>query len=270
MAASRKKKKGQLRFNFGISDERVPKLFGVVYLFIAIYLFIAFFSYLFTWHIDQDRVLKFSWTLLVEDTDMANWLGRLGAVVSNMFFYWGFGVSSFLFVVVLVFRGLDKIRAIPMSKQYGLLGKAFFTLLISSVFLEFVTQGAEFPWGGAFGDVVSKWLQSFLGPVGLFLLFIFVAVGAIVWNVNPNFNELTLEKAWYETKLWFETLFNKRYKPQAELAPAAEKAPSTLRPGTVREDNADFTDVKKEKPAEPDPQKTGSQLAFEMDDVKKK
>ena len=265
MAASRKKKKGQLKFNFGISDERVPKLFGVVYLFVAVYLFIAFFSYLFTWHIDQDRVLKFSWGLLIEDTDMANWLGRLGAVVSNMFFYWGFGVCSFLFVLVVAFRGVDKIQGFPMSKQYGLLGKSFMVLLMGSVFFGFVTQGSEFPWGGAFGSSVAKWLQSFLGPAGLILLFLLFLAGTITWNVNPNFKELTIGKAWLETKLWFETLFNKRYKPQ----PAPEKAPSALRPGTVREDNADFTDVKKETPAAPNPQKTGDQLAFEMDDVKK-
>ncbi len=82
-----KKGKGQLSLNIIITDERIPQLVGILCLFLAIYLFIAFTSYIFTWEVDQDRVLQFSWGLLLEnDFQMANWLGRLGAIVSNMFF----------------------------------------------------------------------------------------------------------------------------------------------------------------------------------------
>ena len=101
MAAKKKKKSafGQLSLNLGKYDERIPKLFGVLCMFLAIYLFIAFSSYVFTWQTDQDRVLQFSWGLLLQgDVEMSNWLGRLGAIVSNMFFYWGFGLPSFIFV----------------------------------------------------------------------------------------------------------------------------------------------------------------------------
>jgi len=152
----------------------VPKLLGIVYMFIALYLFIAFFSYLFTWQIDQDRVLQFKGELLFQDMDMANWLGRLGAIVSNGFFYWGFGVPSFIFVFVLMVLGFDRVRGIPLSAKYGFLGTCFFVLVFSSMFLGFVTPNSEFPWGGAFGDNVSGWLQSFIGVIGLMLLFIFV------------------------------------------------------------------------------------------------
>ena len=82
-----------------VNDERVPKIVGLILMFLAFYLLISFTSYLFTWEEDQDRVLQFSWGLLLEDFKMSNWLGRLGAIVSNMFFYWGFGASSFLIVV---------------------------------------------------------------------------------------------------------------------------------------------------------------------------
>ena len=88
---AKKKKKGQLALRLGLNDERIPKLFGLLCLFIAAYLFVAFFSYLFTWYIDQDRVLHFSgWLLLESNIEMANWLGRLGAITSNFFFYWCF------------------------------------------------------------------------------------------------------------------------------------------------------------------------------------
>ncbi len=263
MAAAKKKKKGQLSLRLGINDERVPKLFGVVLLFLALYLFIAFFSYLFTWQVDQDRVLKFSWGLLVEDIDVANWLGRLGAIVSNMFFFWGFGVPSFLFILVLGVLGFDQIQRKPLSLRSGFVIRTFLWLLLSAIFLEFVTQGSRFPWGGAFGDMVSKWLQSFIGVAGLLLLFLFMAIGTIVWQINPNFNDMTPQKAWGDFKYWLETKLYKKYRREPAPALKAEAEPTapvaTLRPG----------DDYSEPVAEPDPTPTGSQLAFDLPEKKK-
>jgi len=52
------KEKGRKGFNW--KDERLPKLVGIVLVLTAIYLAIAFVSYLYTWKMDQDKVLKFS------------------------------------------------------------------------------------------------------------------------------------------------------------------------------------------------------------------
>ena len=65
MAAKKRKKKGQLSLNLGVNDERIPKLLGILCLFFALYLFIAFTSYLFTWHIDQDKVMRFFLGIIV-------------------------------------------------------------------------------------------------------------------------------------------------------------------------------------------------------------
>ena len=74
MATKKKSRnKRQLSLNLGISDERIPKLAGMFCLLLALYLFIAFSSYLFTWQVDQDKVLRFSWGLLMQgDLEMAN------------------------------------------------------------------------------------------------------------------------------------------------------------------------------------------------------
>jgi 4TM region of DNA translocase FtsK/SpoIIIE len=88
-------------FSLGLdfSDERVPKLFGAILLFLSAYFTIAFTSYLFTWAEDQDSVLRFSWSLLfMGEMEMANWLGRLGAIISNLFFYWTFGLPCIVFI----------------------------------------------------------------------------------------------------------------------------------------------------------------------------
>ncbi len=211
--ATKKTSKGkqQLSFKMGINDERIPKLVGVFCLFFALYLFIAFFSYLFSWQIDQDRVLQHSLGLLFQgDVEMANWLGRLGAIVSNMFFYWGFGLPSFIFIFVLVVVGLGRIRRIPFRQHVGILWSSFWLLLFSSVLLEFIFQNSEFPWGGAFGEGVCAWLTNFLGTIGLVILFVFIAIGLVTWFANPNFNELTFGGALKEIKYYFENLISGR------------------------------------------------------------
>lgn len=63
-------------------------------------------------------------------------------------------------------------------------------MLIFSVFLEFIVGDVVFLWGGVFGEVVSEWLISFVGIVGMIILLIFLLVGVLVWNVNLNFNEM--------------------------------------------------------------------------------
>ncbi len=194
-----KAKKGQLSLKLGINDERIPKLFGVLCLFFALYLFIAFTSYLFTWRTDQDSVLRISWGLLLDtNMEMANWLGRLGAIVSNMFFYWGFGLPSFIFIYLLVQFGLYLIRRKPLVQFVPTLNRMIILLLVSSMFLEFVAGDAGFPWGGAFGEGLSDWLRSFVGALGLVVLLVFVLAGMFVWTFNPNFNNLTAKEAFDE------------------------------------------------------------------------
>jgi len=194
-----KAKKGQLSLKLGINDERIPKLFGVLCLFFALYLFIAFTSYLFTWRIDQDSVLRISWGLLLEtNMEMANWLGRLGAIVSNMFFYWGFGLPSFIFIYLLVQFGLYLIRRKPLIQFVPTLNRMIILLFTSAMFLEFVAGDAGFPWGGAFGEGLSDWLRSFVGAIGLVVLLIFILAGMFVWTFNPNFNNLTAREAFDE------------------------------------------------------------------------
>jgi len=200
-----KARRGQLSLKLGINDERIPKLFGVLCLFFALYLFIAFTSYLFTWRVDQSEVLnELSWRLLLQtNIEMANWLGRLGAIVSNMFFYWGFGLPSFIFIYLLVQFGLYLIQRKPLIQFVPTLNRMLILLFALSMFLEFVAGDAGFPWGGAFGEGLSNWLRSFVGAIGLVVLLVFVLAGMFVWTFNPNFNNLTAREAFDEAWEYF-------------------------------------------------------------------
>jgi len=269
MAKKKKKQPGQLSLKLGINDERVPKLMGMVSLFFALYFFIAFTSYLFTWRIDQDRVLRFSWGLLLQgDMEMANWLGRLGAIVSNIFFYWGFGFPSYVIVFLLAYLGVNWIKRVPLSSYIGTMRRSVLWMLFFSVFLEFLFSGAEFPWGGAFGEGVSSWLQSFVGTAGMIILFLFIVIGAVIWRVNPNFHELTPAGVLAEVQEYFSELLsgNLGRRRRREEARVQQRA-TTLRPG-IRQ--ADKTALNGGPEAETEQEEESSQLSFELDEEQRK
>jgi DNA segregation ATPase FtsK/SpoIIIE, S-DNA-T family len=261
-----KKRTNQLSFNLG-NDDRIPKLIGVLLMFLSAYLFIAFASYLFTWTDDYDDVnSKPLSELFSEGFQASNLLGRLGAIVSNTFFWWGFGLPSFILAYLVGVYGWSMVKRIPVRVHRPLLRQSLVILLLASVFLEFIFGEAVFPWGGAFGEAVSEWMTSFVGVLGMIVLFLFIFAGIIVWFVNPNFNELTPRKAWYETKLWFHDILNRRYtrrKPQTsassgDAGPArpTQPSPQPLRPANpvaekVENGQVNFSmeeDSKMEKP----------------------
>lgn len=197
------------------SDERIPKLFGAILLFFAAYMTIAFTSYLFTWAEDQDSVLRFSWSLLfMSEMEMANWLGRLGAIVSNMFFYWTFGLPSIIFIYLAYRFGVAFVRQENHSELRWTMRYMVMLMVFSSILLHFFTKGLDtgFPFGGVFGQAVSDWITSFVGNIGMILLLILIAVGLITWNFNPNYSELTYEKAKEGTRGWLSDSFNRRFR----------------------------------------------------------
>ncbi|MEQ8707333.1 MAG: DNA translocase FtsK [Phaeodactylibacter sp.] len=250
MAVKKRKKKGQLSLKLGINDERIPKLAGILLLFLGLYFIIAFTSYLFTWALDQDKVLRFSWKLLLDNTEeMANWLGRLGAIVSNMFFYWGFGLPSFVIVALLIVSGQALVRRQALSIYWPKFRLWILLMLIFSVFFEFVAGDAAFPWGGAFGEAVSEWLISFVGTAGMIILLLFLLIGVLVWNVNPNFNEMTPQGAVKDTQQYINDWFSGRLPGKTANTPnntdRAQTRPEALRPG-----NSGGTDTESQ-PIEP-------------------
>ncbi len=270
--AKRKKKKGQLSLKLGINDERVPKLIGVLCLFFGLYLFIAFVSYIFTWSIDQDKVFRFSWTqVLRSDIDMANWLGRLGAIVSHTFFFWGFGLSSFIFVFLLGKGGLWLIQRKPFTKFIPILNKSFLLLLLISMMLEFIFGGfSEFPWGGAFGEGVSQWMKSFVGTAGLIILFIFAIAGFLIWQLNPNFNDLTPGGFFEDLKAYIRNGFSTNKKTLEDIdALKNPDKPATLRPGQRGDDDDNLPEQPEEKEEKPKEGVTASQLALKLGGLKK-
>ena len=188
--AKAKKKSGQLGLRMGLRDERIPKLFGLLLLFISVYLTVAFVSYLFTWKIDQDRVLRFSWGLLSEDAaTVDNWLGRLGAFLSNFFIYFCFGVASFILVYFLGRLGINRLRRAPLRPMANLFVKLMLATLGFSVLLSFAFGSlTDFPLGGGIGDYLVSHLSGVLGGFGVVLLLLLLFGLYLIFEARIDFN----------------------------------------------------------------------------------
>lgn len=230
---TRKKKKGQLLLPFKTKDERIPKIFGAFLLLMAFYLFIAFTAYLFTWKVDQSLVQKYGWGLLFEpEAIIHNHLGKLGAIVSNIFIYWTFGLPAFAMVFILAILGTSLFKNLSIRKHYPLVRNIAISMVLLAVFLEFIFQDASFPVGGAIGESIAQWLGGILGTLGLGLLFIFSAVAMLIWVVNPTFHDFTFRKFIYDAK-------SKVYggsKTNTNFAEAKEQAPSSSGGVTIGND----------------------------------
>ncbi|WP_126974189.1 FtsK/SpoIIIE family DNA translocase [Gynurincola endophyticus] len=172
-----------------VKDERTHKIVGTISLLICLFLFVAFFSYLFTWREDQDKVFKGSSILFPSaQVKTENWAGNIGAYVSHQFFYYGFGLASFLFCTFFLAFGLNKIfgeRVLSLKRniRYVLLGLVYFSLLFA-----FLGAQTEFPWGGAAGNYMNDWLTKMAGTLGVIVLLIAVPFAYFIWRKNPRFS----------------------------------------------------------------------------------
>ena len=185
---TRKKRKSKKKgFSQFLKDERTWKIAGLLCLFFALYLTIAFVSYFFTWELDQDKVINNSWAAMLENNiTVDNWLGRLGAITSNAFFYWGFGISSFGFVAILVKLGASLIRNTPFIEVAKFAVHAILIMALSSVIIEFIMSSSKFSWGGVMGQSVFIWMTNFVGKLGLLLFIVLILGVSTIWFLNPN------------------------------------------------------------------------------------
>ncbi|THU39925.1 DNA translocase FtsK [Niastella caeni] len=188
-------KEAQVTVKQLVKDERTHKIAGTFALLISLFLFIAFASYLFTWKEDQDKVFKGAAILLPgEEIKTTNLLGNLGAYISHLFFYKGFGAASFMFCTLFFVIGINalltsKVFSLWRNVRYVIIGLVFF-----SVALSFLFSGSSFAWGGAVGDMCRDWLVRMIGSVGTAALLLVGGLAYIIWRFNPVFKAPALSK----------------------------------------------------------------------------
>src|SRR5258706_14706847 len=128
-----KTKKGNTKTLF-LKDKRFPKLIGAFLILIGIFVLVSGISYVFTWKIDQDKILNNPISALgTGDLVLSNWLGRLGAVVGNGLIYWGFGITSLVLPVLVIGFGLRKLVGAGLGTWYTRAGKSILVMVYCSM-----------------------------------------------------------------------------------------------------------------------------------------
>ncbi len=182
------KKKNKFRF-FSIKapfkNEKNHKKIGFIFLLISTYLLIACISFFTNWKNDFDIVSK-SLTEALSNTEIIveNSLGKLGAFISHWLIFQGFGVSSFIIVILLFLIGLRllKINTLPIRKSilHGLTAMVWLSLFFGHFFENNLILG------GGVGFQCNILLNTMLGAIGVKLL-LFIAL-IVIWFPSIKVN----------------------------------------------------------------------------------
>ena len=157
-------------------------IFGGFLVLLALFLIFAFTSFFFSWQADQSL-----WADLTNREEIADNLGsKIGAYLSYLLMYKGFGIATFIAVWLIFLSGLKylfNIKIALLNRWYW--GTLLMVLL--ATFLGFL-QGKSTILSGVSGYEVNHFLQDYFGKIGTFLiLFFFALVYAVTkWQLTPE------------------------------------------------------------------------------------
>ena len=156
---------------------------GSFLVIIGVLLFTALLSYLFTGENDQSALGDF--TNRAAQTD--NWLSKIGAWISELLIYKGFGVSSFIFSGLMLLSGVS---VLANSSKKRLWRNWFWGTLIviwGAILFGFVFHSAP-KLGGSIGYELNILFQDYIGKIGtaLLLVFGFITYIAMRFKVTPQ------------------------------------------------------------------------------------
>jgi len=161
------------KFSFSLKREKKEmssskKLFyGSSLIILSLIFFISFTSYFFSGHIDQSSLFELSNRDIVSE----NWMSKLGALLSYVFIYQGFGISSYIFSILILLSGLHIILKIKNRKLIKNWLWGFYLMIYGSVFFAFIDSSGNY--SGVIGYEINKLLTDYIGIIGTsFLLFI--------------------------------------------------------------------------------------------------
>ncbi|MBS1589482.1 MAG: DNA translocase FtsK [Bacteroidetes bacterium] len=168
--------------------------FGIFFFLLGIYICFAIGSYIFTWQIDQDKVMARSITdVLRHSVQVENKAGLLGAYIAHNLVFRGAGIFSILGAIWILAWGINLTlgkRVLPLMR---FLRWFSFILLIGAPFLSYFFPTDGFPYGGAWGNEAIDYLKSLVGSfgtalilIGLLCFFIFVIFAL---DITPLFKK---------------------------------------------------------------------------------
>ena len=180
------------KFSQRWDKKRASTIIGALLICLSFYCLLACVSYLFTWQIDQNRIIGKSFISFIFESNIqqvANWNGKLGAWISHTLIFNGFGIASFVIPFLIFLYGLKllaNIQFIPIQKTTS---KSLVWMVWSSIFLGYFANYIHFV-GGSFGYYINHWLRYTIGEIGTFVFILVLLYIVLVILHNPNFQEM--------------------------------------------------------------------------------
>ncbi len=171
------------------ADERLHKTFGLLCILFGLFAFVAIISYLFTWKNDASIIDGKSFGFIFDsEEEVANWLGKFGAITAHQFLKIWFGLSSVFipfYLIILGVRVLFKIKLLPLFKtiKIGFVSMVWFSMFFALLF--------DVPYdfmGGLFGEQIILWTKGAFGMVGSVFFVLFTGFIGVVVLFNPSFD----------------------------------------------------------------------------------
>jgi S-DNA-T family DNA segregation ATPase FtsK/SpoIIIE len=183
-------------FFSSFKDERFRKITGAAMILFSAFLLLSFTSYLLSWKNDYNYLDgSFFRQLFNSSIKVENWMGRLGALIANVFIKKWFGVASFLFILIFLVTGIRlllRISILPIWRTYKY---SFFGLIWTSVFIAYVFRSENLLMlGGIFGYQSNIWLEGIIGNIGTALLLFFSMLGFLIIVFNFSFKWISGKK----------------------------------------------------------------------------
>lgn len=145
-----------------------------------------------------------------------NWLGLLGAVMSNVLINWTIG---YLIILLPIFIGVWAFNAFKYREiPDGLIRSTSIYLILSTVVASFIgalrnmTWFADIPkeWSGAVGIFLSTIVGKLIGSFGAFLIFLTLIILVLVFGTNIEWKPL-MARVWNYLKISY-AYANKAFK----------------------------------------------------------
>ena len=186
--ASPKKKKERKSF---FNNEKFRFIFGVLILILTAYLLVAFISFLFYGSADQSKLdLKWSELILDSKIKVDNKAGKTGAYLAELIINRGFGIASFIFIFLLTVIGLRilgrKRRNLFNTIVFSLLALIWLSVTLGLIFKN-PEPGSAVYWGGQYGFILSTWLSSLIGVIGLVLLLLITGLILVIVRFEKSY-----------------------------------------------------------------------------------
>ena len=145
---------------------------GIVLLLMAVYFFFAFLSYIINFSADFGVVQNQDGHYIrsINPKLVSNWMGYLGAWISQFFIYKSFGIAAFLLPFYVGKIGLKLAFDFELPQKQKTNQIAIFSALWLPIALSLLAKGRFDFLAGAFGVFSMLWLKTVIGSGGLVLL----------------------------------------------------------------------------------------------------